>query len=1799
MKQFIQLAHVAVAQRRFASRRTVRVLITQIMIVALCCGPVLSLDLAVKNSANTKPVSPSARRGPAPTRKPKPVFAAHVQTASILPGQTATQLPDGRTLLIGGEIDNQAVDAIAISDGRSGVPVPLRGKLHHARAWHSATMLPDGHVLVLGGIGKNGAVLKSAEIFDPESQSFALLSVPEVVAQAYHSATLLTNGQVFITGGSGETLLWDFKTKIFRPMPAKLAAARQKHKATLLFDGNLLIEGGVDANGNQITSSELYNAASESFNFTTISNAQMDQSAPFLAGSLPENSAADVPVDTFVALRFSKRLRVETLTAHSITLTGSEGTLEAKVVPAESGRLAFVTPKLPLLPGMTYTVSVADAIDESGATIAPASITFTTKKSSEPTDSAPDGEEWNPDWTNFSGNWTRKHEDSQWRSLPLLQADEGVTALAGQVLTLDGKPLDKTTLRIGDKAVQTDNTGRFLLTQLPAGHQVMVIDGRSANRGQKVYGIFKVGVEITAGTTNALGYTIWMPRLDTKNVVTLSSPTKAAVKVTNPSIPGLELHLPDSTVIRDMDGQAVTQLSITPIPTNQPPFPLPPGIDVPVYFTIQPGGSQIIPPRAQLIYPNFIGSKPGTRIDFWNYDPTGKGWYVYGQGTVTPNGRQIVPDPGVVLYEFSGAMVGSPGMGPGSGPEDCCSDGDPVNLGTGLLVVEKMDFILPDTIPISLKRTYRQNDTRSRPFGIGATHPYEILLLGTINPYTYQDLILPDGRRIRFDRISTGTGFSDAVYENLTVPGPFYKARINHTGNGPMPWQLRLKDGTIMLFPDSMTATEPRFAGLQRVQDRHGNVLNISRDGNARLNKITTAHNRWLEFTYDTNNRIIQAKDNIGRTVDYTYDAGGRLWKVKDANNGITEYTYDSSHRMLTIKDPRGIVYLTNEYDPTSGRVIKQTLPDDTPANSADNPTYVFAYTTDSGGRIVQTDVTDPRGYKRRVTFGPHGYVLSDTFAFGTSEQKTVSFEREGGTNLLRAAIDPLGRRTEYNYDPSGNLTSIIELAGTASAVTTAMTYEPTFGRLASITDVELDRTTTYAYDATGVTITDPLNRQTILRYNGRGQLISTTDPLQQTTQFVYAGGDLVQVIDPLNRAVSMHTDGAGRLLRLSDSLGNRTLYEYDPLNQVKKIIESSGGVTEMTYDDNGNLLSLKDARNQTTSFTYDNMDRVLSRTDSLQGVTSTQTLEYDRKGNPTKVVDRRGKVTTLEYDALDRPTFAGFGATAGPTYESTINYTYDPYNRLTQVVDSVSGTISINYDDLARTISETSPQGTVGLSLDQGGRVIGKTVTGQAAISYAYDKANRLLNITQGSSSVHFTYDDADRRESVTLPNGVVVQAGYDAASQLTRLTYSQGATALGDLTYTYDKSGRRTSVGGSLARTGLPQTLSSASYNAANRVTQSGAATLTYDANGNLTSDGANTYTWDARNRLVGISGAVSASFQYDSFGRRVRTTINGATKEYLYDGMNVVQEIVGGSPTANMLTAAIDETFSRTESAGTQSVIADGSGSTLALLDSAGATQTDYTFEPFGNTSVSGAASGNSSQYTGRENDGTGLYYYRARYYSPKLQRFISEDPIGFAGGDTNLYAYVGNDPVNYTDASGLWPTPDTVADGFFIGMDIYNIATGSRKDLPMNLAMLGVDLIAAAVPGVTGAGQGLKYMYSGSKRATQAQMHSRSYQTYTKTHPTTGEVYTGRTSGYGTPLENIARRDRNHHRNDEGFGPAVLDKSSCNPDAIRGREQQMIEKHRNQGNAADQINGVGPTNKNRTRYLDAGRKAFGLP
>jgi RHS repeat-associated protein len=138
-------------------------------------------------------------------------------------------------------------------------------------------------------------------------------------------------------------------------------------------------------------------------------------------------------------------------------------------------------------------------------------------------------------------------------------------------------------------------------------------------------------------------------------------------------------------------------------------------------------------------------------------------------------------------------------------------------------------------------------------------------------------------------------------------------------------------------------------------------------------------------------------------------------------------------------------------------------------------------------------------------------------------------------------------------------------------------------------------------------------------------------------------------------------------------------------------------------------------------------------------------------------------------------------------------------------------------------------------------------------------------------------------------------------------------------------------------------------------------------------------------------------------------------------LYEGWNAGQELSGTTPVANRILGSIDEFYNRTDSTGASSPITDALGTVRALTNSTASITTQYSYDPYGNTTNNGGSSTNVLQYTGRENDGNGLYFYRARYYSPAFGRFISEDPIGFLGGP-NKYSYAVNNPVTFRDPFG---------------------------------------------------------------------------------------------------------------------------------------------------------------------------------
>ncbi len=303
-------------------------------------------------------------------------------------------------------------------------------------------------------------------------------------------------------------------------------------------------------------------------------------------------------------------------------------------------------------------------------------------------------------------------------------------------------------------------------------------------------------------------------------------------------------------------------------------------------------------------------------------------------------------------------------------------------------------------------------------------------------------------------------------------------------------------------------------------------------------------------------------------------------------------------------------------------------------------------------------------------------------------------------------------------------------------------------------------------------------------------------------------------------------------------------------------------------------------------------------------------------------------------------------------------------------------------------------------------------------ATNYAYDPLSRLQSVLHklGANTVDgatYGYDNAGNRTSKTNQlNLAVSNFAYDNIYQLTGV---MGATSE---SYTYDFVGNR------LSSASVP----TSTYNSSNELTGAGSATYTYDNNGNTITktdaSGTMAYTWDFENRLTSVQppGQPLVTFKYDPFGRRIQK----GSITYLYEGANLVEEAdAGGNLTARYVFGpGIDEPVAAYR--GTWKYYqADALGSITSLATLSSTVSDSFVYDSFGNLTSSTGAFTQPFRYTAREYDSeAGLYFYRARYYDATAGRFISEDPSGYNGG-LNVYKYVRNNPLLFSDPLGLCP------------------------------------------------------------------------------------------------------------------------------------------------------------------------------
>jgi len=867
---------------------------------------------------------------------------------------------------------------------------------------------------------------------------------------------------------------------------------------------------------------------------------------------------------------------------------------------------------------------------------------------------------------------------------------------------------------------------------------------------------------------------------------------------------------------------------------------------------------------------------------------------------------------------------------------------------------------------------------------------------------------------------------------------------------------------------------------LTSVTDGTGRSVQYGFDVDGNLSSFTDAESKIITYEYDLRGRMTKTFLPVSPTTAITtnvYDSLGRVKTQANTRNQVWTYYFAGSrsdevdpigntstlyfNRLgSTLKGINALGFqVTNKFDGLN-RAIESTLPE---GNK-------IQMTYDSNNNVLTKNFVPKTGsglsniqfiYTYDATWAKLKTILD-----GNGNTTTFGYDAPTG-NLLSVTKPMVGGFTPVGaiaYNSRGQILTVTDETG----IVTKLTYDTTLEKLTSVVvdfntgGGHLNLTTLFGYDSVGnvTSVTDPNTNQATFVFDNERRMIQATSPAPfsfvsknvydangnvvttqrqmtsaptwQTTSFGYSLTDKVSTVtDPVGRVTTFAFDNADRLQSVTDAQGRVTQYAYDALNRISTFTDPSSTISDTeTYTDNGLKESTKDAKNNLTQYAYDGFDRpsVTTFADS----TTVQFSSYDDNSNLLTGATRSGSAITMTFDALNRLS------TKAPAGQGTVTYGYDLANRLlsaskpTVAGDPSTGTFQRAYDTAGRFNQEQYPDGkTVTHILDSNGNRTRTTWPDGYYVTRAFDQLNRLTDVfLNGSVSSSLTYacDQLSRRSSVTMGNGASTSYAFSLNNDLAALSQNFVGSSNG---YSCSFNNVHQLVGVGMSDNTFvwhPSAGGTVSYGTADNVNKYptvGAASLTYDGNKNLTSDGTWTYSYDTENHLLtAAAGAVSASYVYDPSGRQAQKTVGAVKTRFIYDGVDLIATYDAAGVLQNRYVhgPGMDEPAIQVTAAGVLSFFhRDFQGSIVALTNNSGAVTNKYTYSPFGE---SVALSGTIFGYTGQRYDSeTGLYYYKARHFSPVLGRFLQTDPIGYAGGDLNLYAYVGNDPMNFTDPMGL--------------------------------------------------------------------------------------------------------------------------------------------------------------------------------
>lgn len=851
--------------------------------------------------------------------------------------------------------------------------------------------------------------------------------------------------------------------------------------------------------------------------------------------------------------------------------------------------------------------------------------------------------------------------------------------------------------------------------------------------------------------------------------------------------------------------------------------------------------------------------------------------------------------------------------------------------------------------------------------------------------------------------------------------------------------------------------------------DAFGNITGFTFDFATRVTTQVNAHGKPSTYRFDHRLLLTNVVDEAGFTQVYEYDANRNRTVIQDRNGNITRLAYDErgnvTNKTDALLNESRVVFdarnnpilridalgniLTIGYDPQGNALFTTNaldhvtavtyLPNGFPEVITDARGYSITNVWENGNLVATIDAL---GNLTGMLYDEAGRRTNVVNALG----RTTAFFYDDEDHITHT-VDALGHTNKAFFDANGNLVATLNAR---NALTTNLfdlrdrlvaTIDPLNGVVSNLFDA-LDRRngvvdqrgnrTTYELDALGrvTAVTNALNQVVRIFFDPNGNQTGTVDAAgNTTTNWFDALNRPYAAVDALGNTNLAAFDALGRTIATTNANGQVSIFRHDALGRLTNVVDALGQSSFFDHDPTGNRIRHTDPRGNSWTNVFDPAGRLIEQLDPLGHRTI---LRYDPAGNLTNRITPNGASIFFHHDALNQVTNVAYPD------GSQITFAFDPVGNRTNMVDSL-GTTVWGFDLLNRLESTTDPFGqTVSNRFDIASNRTGLRYPDGKEVLYGYDPLNRMESLTNWlGGEVHYLRDVRGAVTNAVNANGTKVDMDYDAVGRMTNIVnWSPASTVIASEAVRLDALGNQTNLAGIKTLVPILQNTNiNYSHDADNRLTSVNGKVVTHDHNGNLTALGTDSYRFDIHDRLLSyaVNGIFGGQYRYDGLGSRLQHTTNGVARRFVLDRLGALTQVLTDTDDTGAITGyyvyGLGLAQRITPDGATDTYHFDLRGSTVSLTSSTGQVVAAYAYDLFGNLLNFEEENPQPFRFLGRfglSDDGAGLYYVQARFYSPALGRFLTKDPL--TGLDSNpqslnRYIYALNNPLRYFDPLGL--------------------------------------------------------------------------------------------------------------------------------------------------------------------------------